>query len=269
MVDCSDMLINIFFYKNEPAVYKEWLQLFVLKIYTQQLNNGEYSWIWKTDECITNKDNKWTINKKLDWEYYKNNVDIHFNKNKEKIDTSTKICYNKFIAELNSLIHKINNNIYIYGSNPINDMCATYDKSLIQKLIDIDLKNIIHSIRTHKGMCHVIFGENFDNLNKNEKIDTILKLNSLWKNIIGEEEIDFENIEGFIIKIKNNKLEYYEQSNRRIFFDIKYHMKEEFKTYGGKWDDIKKMWYIYECAKNKENIMKAKNIFFQFKSNSN
>jgi hypothetical protein len=270
MIDCSNMLTNILFYKNEPAVYKEWIQLFVLDAYEQNLSDEEYTWHWSTKECLTNKNNKWIINKKLDWNYYKNNVYVYLNKNKvdNKIDLHTKIYYNKFIAELNSFIHKINNNIYFDGYNRLSGMCAVYNKSLIQKLIDIDLKNIIHSICTHKGTCSVIFRENFDNLNKNEKIDIILKLESLWKNIMGEDEIEFENTDGFIIKIENNKLEYYEQSIRRIYFNVKYHMKEEFKTYGGKWDEIKKMWYIYECAKNIENITKAKNMFSHFKSYS-
>ena len=231
-------------------MYNEWLRLFVFE--TDFLGYDRYDFQLRgtnINELIINTNNKWKINEKMEWKYFKDNIKIDGVK-------PTKISYDKFLIELNSLVNKINNNIYFYRTNPANCGSAKYDKSLIQKLIDIDLRNITYNLYIYKGECTVTFSDKFNYLNEKEKIDVILSLTSLWMQVVGENWIEFCDFQGFIFVIENNnELHCRELFGRRIYFDIKYLMKETFKTYAGKWDDERKKWYIYDCAKNKKNII--------------
>jgi hypothetical protein len=121
-------------------------------------------------------------------------------------------------------------------------------------MINIDLKNIIHKIYTDKGTCYIIFGKIFDDLNKNEKIDLIMNLHSLWKKIIGEHKIKFEHFKGFNIKIENNKLEFYKKPDcrKKKYFKVKCDVNDKYDII----HDEKKNETIENLELNYSNILK-------------
>ena len=126
--------------------------------------------------------------------------------------------------------------------------CATdYGKKCSNKNWDIDIPN--------KLLVKQIY-----NIYKNYKNIKFLHVkahtNKTDCHSVGNDQAD---------KLANKALNLDKCPYTKIFFDIPYNRKDEFKKMGGLWDSVKKRWYISNSNKNIEKIIE---IFGDLKDNN-
>ena len=149
--------------------------------------------------------------------------------------------------------------------------------TIIENDIKLDKKIVIVSDSEYAISCANSYGKRCSNKNwdiyiPNKKL--VQKIYDLYKNI----NIKFMHIKAHTNntdihsigndnadKLANQAINLKECPYTKIFFNIPYNKKEEFKKLGGLWDSNKKKWFVYESNKNIFDIKKTYNHLVNFK----